>query len=83
LRKLILFAALAGMTAPAEAQVAPTTRQTGVNNDPNEIVCIREQEIGSRLRGRRVCRTRAAWDEVREHARQVIDRVQNQSKQTQ
>lgn len=83
MKKLILITMLAAIAAEAPAQVAPITRQTGVSNDPGEIVCIREGEIGSRLRGRRVCRTRAAWDEIREHARQITDRVQNQSKQTQ
>ena len=46
--------------------------------DPNEIVCERQEEIGSRLGGQRVCKTRAQWAEERRAARQDIDKAQMQ-----
>lgn len=92
MKLFLASAALVSAAAFAQAPTAPTTtpaptavavtQQTGVLNDPNEVVCVREQEIGSRLRARRVCRTRAEWDAYREQTRQVTERVQNQSKQT-
>jgi hypothetical protein len=84
MRKLGTYAVLVVTAAAAAAQtpVTPETSRTGVNNDPDEIVCIRQEEIGSRVRGRRVCRTRAQWEEYRALNRETVDRVQIQSKQT-
>ena len=66
--------------AAAQAPVAPEAR-IGPRNDPDEVVCINEAEIGSRLSRRRVCRTRAEWEEHRSQSRIVTERVQLQ-KQT-
>ncbi len=52
------------------------TRKTEVNGDPNQIVCVREDVVGSRVATRRVCRTRAEWAEHQQQTRQVIERVQ-------
>lgn len=62
---------------PEEAPDAPSTAKTGPNQDPDEVVCVRENQIGSRLNQRRVCRTRAEWAEHRAQYRQNIERAQN------
>jgi hypothetical protein len=59
--------------APAESGVRPP------GNDPNEMVCVRESQIGSRVATRRVCRTRQEWDDVRRQARISTERAQNQT----
>ena len=59
--------------APAESGVRPP------GNDPNEMICVRESQIGSRVANRRVCRTRQEWDEVRRQARISTERAQTQS----
>jgi hypothetical protein len=59
--------------APAQSGMRPPS------NDPNEVVCVRETQIGSRLSTGRVCRTREQWDEVRRQARTSVERAQNQT----
>jgi len=78
--------ALIGATLVATAAVAqgggsagkgPTTRH-GPSADPNEVVCVREQVIGSRLATRRVCRTRAEWAQHQSEFKQEVERAQQQ-----
>ena len=40
------------------------------------MICENQTEIGSRVSRRRVCRTRAEWDELEEQTRRVVERVQ-------
>jgi hypothetical protein len=42
------------------------------------VVCVAEKQIGSRLNQRRVCRTRAEWDEHRAEHKQEVERAQQQ-----
>lgn len=44
--------------------------------DPNEIVCEKQRELGSRLAVKRVCMTRAEWADRRLQDRQTIDKAQ-------
>jgi hypothetical protein len=46
--------------------------------DPNEKVCETHQVLGSRLAVRRVCATRAEWEERRQRERDIIERTQVQ-----
>jgi hypothetical protein len=46
--------------------------------DPNQIICEKQEVVGSRLATRRVCRTRAEWADLRLQDRQEIERVQVQ-----
>ena len=78
--------ALIGASLVATAAVAqnsggsskgPTTRH-GPSGDPNEVVCVREQAIGSRIATRRVCRTRAEWEQHQAEFKQEVDRAQQQ-----
>ena len=59
--------------APAESGVRPPS------NNPSEMVCVREEVLGSRVATRRVCRTRAEWEEHRRQTRLSVERAQNQS----
>jgi len=45
-------------------------------NDPNQIVCQKEERIGTRLTVDRVCMSRAQWAEQKRLTRQTIDEVQ-------
>lgn len=63
-------------SAPLFAQEQqPAQKKT---RDPNEVVCERQEELGSRLGGTKVCKTRAEWAEERRVSRQDIDKVQTQ-----
>jgi len=81
MRHMFLASAAALMTSavvatPALSQVAPAQQQSAKTLDPNEVVCEKQQEIGSRIASKRVCKTRAQWAEQRRVDRLEIDRVQ-------
>jgi hypothetical protein len=61
--------------APALAQTpAPASKP-----DPNqEVICEKQEVIGSRLQTKRVCRTRAEWADARREDQQYLERVQSQ-----
>ena len=75
----LILAALSASNALAEQQERQPTiivRAAPVRYNPNEIVCRRWTETGSRLRTQRACATRAEWAELLRHQRQNIERVQ-------
>jgi predicted secreted protein len=68
---MISVAAIAqtsGPNAPAPARAV----------DPNEVICEKQEVLGSRLQMRRVCRTRAEWADLRLQDRQDIEKIQVQ-----
>lgn len=72
---LALGAAMAIVSAvPAVAQQddKPASKQ----KDPNQVVCEKVEELGSRLSVKRVCMTRSEWAERRRQDRMDIDRTQ-------
>ena len=82
MKKAVVLSALLVSGAAALAQTpaeAPATTKVGPNQDPDQIVCQTQNEIGSRLNRRRVCRTRAEWAEHQRMYRQNIEKAQQQS----
>ena len=73
----ILVAVL--ISVPAVAQTprpaSPPASQKAL--DPNEVICEKQEVLGSRLQTRRVCMTRAKWADLRLQDRQDVERVQN------
>ena len=65
-------------SAPVFAQSATAAPQARATPDPNEVVCEKEEETGSRLSSHRVCMTRAQWAEQRRLSRMDIEKVQTQ-----
>ncbi len=82
MQKLIFTMAATLMigVAPAFAQTAPAQQQQAAkpDKDPNEVVCEKQEETGSRLASHQVCMTRAQWAEQRRLNRQDIEKVQVQ-----
>jgi predicted secreted protein len=74
-RVSILLGSVA-LAATAVAASPASSPQKG--KDPNEKVCETQQVLGSRLAVRRVCATRAEWEERRQRERDIIDRTQVQ-----
>ena len=72
-----LFALAIAATVPATA-AAPAHAQSTIANDPNEKVCENISVIGSRLAKKRVCATRAEWEEQRRQDRLAVDQIQKQ-----
>ena len=79
---LILTLAAAAITGaqPASAQVSSKADKDSskVATDPNEWICERQTILGTRLATRRVCGTRAEWEEKRRLDRDAIDKAQTQ-----
>ena len=79
----VLLALSLFLTAPDFAQAPARTpapgapaaaRRTGY--DPNQTICRRDRESGSRLVIRRVCMTRQEWADYHRELRQNVDRAQ-------
>jgi len=78
---LFAIATVSILASPAFAQTpaapsAPPADQTKKAKDPNEIICEKQQELGSRLVAAKVCHTRAEWADLRHQDRQMVDEAQ-------
>jgi invasion protein IalB len=63
------------------AQVAPQQPQAQSAHkvpDPNELVCEKTEDTGSRLSSHRICKTRAEWAEEKLSQRMDLDKLQTQ-----
>ena len=81
MRKLLITTAASLLigTVPAFAQgTQPAQQQQPAKpaKDPNEIVCEKQEVIGTRLASQKVCKTRAEWAEERRASRMDLDKVQ-------
>jgi hypothetical protein len=80
MRKLLITTAASLLigAAPAIGQsTSPAQQQPGKPaKDPNEVVCEKQEVIGSRLASQKVCKTRAEWAEQRRQDRMDVDKVQ-------
>jgi invasion protein IalB len=82
-RTFVGFAALSMLASSPSAlaqptQTAPQQPSAKQTPDPNEVVCEKEQDSGSRLVTRRICMTRSQWAEQRRLNRQDIEKIQTQ-----
>ena len=75
-RSLMLVLMIAPLVVPAFAQ---GSRQTSIARkttaDPNERIC-ENIHLGSRVRMRRFCGTRAEWQALRQADRQDLEKMQ-------
>jgi hypothetical protein len=51
---------------------------TQVNNDPNRVICRRQDVVGTRLAKKRVCATAAEWERIHAEERQATERIQRE-----
>lgn len=65
------FATLPALADEPTPAPAPKTQS---KSDPNRIVCRTEEEIGSRLRKRKICMTLGEWRELGARTGQTVDR---------
>ncbi|HEY2050177.1 MAG TPA: hypothetical protein VGH03_12605 [Caulobacteraceae bacterium] len=62
-------------TSSPPAAVAPAGQNK--KNDPSQrVICKTQDEIGTRLGGKRVCMTKAQWDQQQLDARDSVDNIQ-------
>jgi len=71
-------AAVAGVVAGAVVSQPIPASVTPAADKDDPVICEREQELGSRLRARKVCMRKSEWEEQRHQNRQLIDRSQTQ-----
>jgi len=85
MRKLICAVStvglMVGLSVPAMAQAqtaAPATQPPKAGPNPNEVICQKQEVIGTRLGTKKVCKTRAEWADSRTQDRHELERVQTQ-----
>ena len=67
---LLMAAQAVTGTAPAPAGSVARKPQ------PNKLICVETQQLGSRLGGHRVCRTKAEWDQDAQNVRADTEKAQ-------
>lgn len=68
-------------SSTAAAAAAPATTAPGKGKkkaDPNEVICRKEEVLGSRLQSQRICMTRSEWAEANRQQRSEVERRQVQ-----
>jgi hypothetical protein len=73
---------IAAITVPVSAQAPAPSQQaaaTSKSKDPNRIICEREDQLGSRLGGKKVCMTWQQWQEKRAEQRDTLEDVQRKN----
>ena len=76
MKALMLAASLVSAAAVAATAQPAAAVPEEKSDDQSKVVCVQSAEIGSRLRQRRTCRTKAQWDEYRAGIRTIITRMQ-------
>lgn len=76
-RVAALTLVLAGLALSPAAAAAADPPAGKAPRDPNEIVCEKQEVLGSRLSTKRVCMTRAQWQDQRMQDRMDLDKSQN------
>ena len=78
MRKRASVMLLLSSTVIAGAQSPSAQDRSKGTKDPDEWICEKQTVIGTRLATRRVCATRAEWDERRRLDKEAIDKAQTQ-----
>jgi hypothetical protein len=71
----LIFALNFALAAPSFADTSSASTQKKTK-DPNEVICEKQEVLGSRLAVRKVCMTRAQWAEQRAVDRALIEQSQ-------
>lgn len=75
--KYVRVAAVAAFFVSGAALAHPHEQaETSVSN-PDKIVCKRIIETGSLVKGKRTCKTRAAWSRDAEEGRKKVQEIQD------
>lgn len=75
--KYLSVAAAAAMLSAMPAWAGDNKNTTSkVAKDPNEVVCEKQEVLGSRVASKKVCMTRAEWAERKRLERLEIDKAQ-------
>lgn len=75
--KTILFVATMALALLETSALADQDAGKKPTKADDDVICRTEAEIGSRLNRKRICRTRAQWEEQRREDRRSLEKVQN------
>lgn len=73
---LVSAAPCLAQTTPLPAPQAQPAAKTALQAD--RVICIKEDDTGSRLSAHKVCRTQSQWDELKRDDRGAVERAQSQ-----
>ena len=76
MRRRVEMVLVLAVAAIASAQPSSAKDKPKDPKDPNEKICEKQSVLGSRLATRRVCATRAEWEEKRRLDKEAIDQGQ-------
>jgi hypothetical protein len=78
MRTLAILCATAAASAGLAQALAdpPARRLREAEGDPNQMVCRSQTETRSRIKGRRICLTRAEWRELQARSRELAGQMQ-------
>lgn len=66
-------------TAFAQASQQPQQQQPAAKTqDPDQIICEKQEVVGSRIATQRICMTRSQWADQRRSERMDLERAQTQ-----
>jgi hypothetical protein len=68
------------LSAALLSSASPTAVTSATKADADKKICKREKQIGSMVRTKKICRTRAEWDEAAAQARQDMGEIQRTSR---
>jgi hypothetical protein len=68
------------LSAALLASASPTAVAAADKADADKKVCKREKQIGSMVRTKKICRTKAEWAEAAAQARQDMGEIQRTSR---
>ena len=77
----LLLASSGAYAQSAPQGAAPANSATTAGKpalDPNEVICERQEQLGSRLSGKRICMTRSQWADQKIQDRQATEKAQTQ-----
>lgn len=72
IRSVLQLVLVAGFTVQAAMPAFAESGSVKPTKDPNQVVCEKQEVLGSRLAVRRVCMTRAQWAEQRRAERDLV-----------
>jgi hypothetical protein len=64
-----------------EASPASRVTTASAKDDPDVVVCINHPQLGSRIPGKKECRTRRDWDRITDDSRRALERLQGMTMQ--
>jgi len=72
---VLAFSAASPALADSQPQ-APAQPQASQANAPDQVICEREEDTGTRLGAHKICHTRSQWAQIRRDDRDATEQVQ-------